>query len=257
MEKVEIQGNDLKVYFRGNLTIKEDTILQFHPSVAGFLKEVKGKGYRYGFSSVYGTANATVDLSRAQFNLNYVHESGPVEEMRGRPHPAYYEIEGTLDKNNFAAKEITSVDSFNVDIHPFPNEKGSMKGWKHVSCSPLKNQVHSMYTDILGSFHKDKANLVEEKGLYEVAKWLIEEKKFAFNSKYDHETYKKLTDMFNEGGVKVKLLLDVTIKDESKFGNIESLKEELYKIAEKKGALVEIEYATETDGKKPQSEKKP
>ena len=87
---------------------------------------------------------------------------------------------------------------------------------------------------------KKTSKLSEAREVYEVAKWLIEEKKFKPECSYVLEKYKKLVELF-EKPYTFKLKLSLSVKDEEKVPPWEKPVEELSEFFLERGLLMSIE----------------
>lgn len=213
---------------KGEFRLSEADVLKFHPWIKPLLEEIKNKGWNYRFSNINAEVLVELNLDDLMLTLTYYPPRIEKWEEEGT-----YEISAKLGEEPPAIMKILSIEGFNVDVFP-----------EHclyaVEIDPFKKEVKKI-RDVLwnGLGEKCSSKLNEARDVYEIAKWLIEDKGFKPASDYVLENYKKLVDLF-EKPYKFDLTLELTVKDESKVPTWKSLKKELHNFFYDRGLLVEL-----------------
>jgi hypothetical protein len=217
---------------KGKFRLSEADILRFHPWIKPFIEEVKSKGWNYEFSNVI--AEVLVELNLDELVLTLSYHPPRIERCEEE---GVYEISARLGEEP-AIMKVLSIDRFNVDVFP--------EHCLHaVEVDPFKREVKRI-KDVLwdGLGEKCSGKLDEARDVYEIAKWLIEEKGFKASDDYVVKNYKKLVDIF-EKPYRFNLTLEVTVKDESKVPSWKDLKKELHNFFYERGLLVELKRGNE------------
>jgi len=216
------------VRLKGELNLSEDDVKRFHPWIDPLLEEIKKKGWKYNFSNVNAEVLVELDLNELTLTLKYYPPRIEEFEEKGT-----YEISAEIGNDPPAVMKILSVEKFNVEI-------STEHCWRAVEIDPFKREIKWIYDVLWSGLNKDGPNrLSEAREVYEVAKWLIEEKGFKPANDYVVKDYKKLLDLF-ERPYKFTLTLELTVKDVDKVPSWEELKKDLCKFFYERGLLVEF-----------------
>ncbi len=215
------------IKLKGKFDLKEEDVLKFHPWVKPLLEEIRDKGLKYRISNIDAEVLVELDLDKLTLNLNYYPPRIEEFEEEGT-----YEISAKLGSEPPAFMKILSVEYFEIDIL-------TKHGWYAVEIDPFEKKVERI-CNVLWNFGKERPNkLAEAREIYEVAKWLIEEKGFKPADDYVMSTYKKLIDLF-EKPYKFTITLELTVKDMNMVPSWEELKRELCNFFYERGLLAEL-----------------
>jgi len=220
----------IKVRFKGNLDLSEEDVLRFHPNLKPFLDEIKSKGLKYRITNIVGEAIVMLDVESLDFKLHYypprIHEF----EEKGK-----YTIEAEVGENPPAMIKVLSVSDFKVEI-------SSEHCWDAVEVNPQRKiitYIRSVLHDFILSKEKTPKKLAEAREVYEISKFLVEEKGFKLEGEYVVEKYKELIDLF-EKPYKFDLSLELTVKDEEKVPGWNELLDQLSEFFYERGLLMKL-----------------
>lgn len=221
----------IKVVFKDNICLSEKEVLKFHPQIKSFLNEIKEKGWKYSIMDIEGEAVAEIDENKVKFELHYYPPDITEPDSEGR-----YALKAELGSEPPAVIKVLSVKAFKIKI-------STPHCWNAATVNPFKKTVTHI-KDVLWrwSLNKEKkpSKLSEAREVYEVAKWLIEEKKFKPENSYVLEDYKQLVELF-EKPYTFKLKLSLTVKDEEKVPSWDKIVEDLSEFFLERGLLMSIE----------------
>ncbi len=216
------------VKLKGEFNLSESDIKQFHPWITPLLEEIRKKGWKYDFSNV--NAEVLVELNLNELTLNLKYYPPRIERLEEK---GSYEISAKIGDKPPAVMKILSIEKFNVEI-------STEHCWCAVEIDPFKRKIKSIHDILWHDFNRSGPNkLAEAREVYEVVKWLIDEKGFILADNYVVENYKKLLDLF-EKPYKFTLTLEVSVKDENKVPSWEALKKDLYNFFYERGFLIEL-----------------
>lgn len=83
-EDSEVKNNILHIRFKGNIEVKSETVLQFHPEIKPFCNEIVAHGWNYDFDEIEGEAEAKVNLSEVSFQYTYYPPRIERDEVEGK-----------------------------------------------------------------------------------------------------------------------------------------------------------------------------
>jgi len=216
------------VKLKGEFSLSENDVKRFHPWINPLLEEIKRKGWKYDFSNV--NAEVLVELNLNELTLTLKYYPPRIEEFEEK---GTYEISAEIGNEPPAVMKILSIEKFNIEI-------STEHCWRAVEIDPFKRKVESIHDVLWSGLYKDGPNrLSEAREVYEVAKWLIDEKGFKPADDYVVKNYKKLLDLF-EKPYKFNLTLELTVKDENKVPSWEELKKDLCIFFYERGLLAEL-----------------
>ncbi|ADB58216.1 hypothetical protein [Archaeoglobus profundus] len=216
------------VRLKGEFDLSEDDVKRFHPWINPLLEEIKKKGWKYRISDV--SAEVLVELNLDELTLTLKYYPPRIEEFDKE---GTYEISAEIGNEPPAVMKILSVEKFNVEI-------STEHCWHAVEINPFKREVKWIKDVLWFGLDKDGPNkLSEAREVYEVAKWLIKEKKFRPADDYVVEKYKRLLDLF-EKPYKFTLTLELAVEDIDRVPGWEELKKDLCHFFRERGLLVEL-----------------
>ena len=215
------------VKLKDTFDLKEEDVLKHHSWLKPLLEEIKGKGLEYRILNVDAEVLVELDLDKLVLNLKYY---APRIDEFGRE--GTYELSAELGNKPPAIIKVLSIKSFEIDI--------STKHCPHaIRIDPFKRKINYI-SDVLWNFGEEKPkNLAEAREVYEVAKWLVEEKGFELKDEYVIKDYKKLLELF-EKPYKFTMKLELTVKDINAVPGWGELKKELFNFFYERGLLVEL-----------------
>jgi hypothetical protein len=229
--KSEIKSNRLHVRFEGDIEVSDKQIFQYHPQIKPLIDEIMSRGWKYRFEDVKGEAIVEVDLSQVSFRYSYYPPR--IEELENE---GSYKLHVPLGSQPPNVIEIKKVDHFKIGI-------STKNYWHAASIDPFANKV----TQIENPFHygfltrEEPKRFAEARELYELSKWLFQEKKMEPEDSYVAENYKDILDRFEPERYRFPIRLQITVEDEEKVPNWEELIEGLSKYFGEKGLLMELE----------------
>jgi len=215
------------VKLKGKFDLKEKDVVELHPWIKPLLGEIKKKGWKYRILNVDAEVLVELNLNKLKLTLNY--HPPRIDECEEE---GIYEISAELGSEPPAVMKILSIERFDIGIST-----------KHCFCAveigSFEKKIKRIL-DVLWGFEKESPKkLAEAREVYEVAKWLIEEKGFKPADDHVVEDYKKLIDLF-EKPYRFTLTLELTVKDENKVPSWEVLKRELCNFFYERGLLAEL-----------------
>ncbi|RLE73379.1 MAG: hypothetical protein DRJ37_00445 [Thermoprotei archaeon] len=232
-----------KIKFKGLLDLGEKEILKFYPDLKPFLDEIKERGWSYAFTDIVGEAEAVLDLEKLSFRLHYYPPRIERFEEEGK-----YTIEAEIGASPPAMLKVLSVEEFKIRI-------SSEHSWSAVKIDPQKKvitYIEGVLYDYLFSKEKTPQKLSEAREVYEIAKFLIEEKGFKPEDKYVVERYKELVDLF-EKPYSFDISLELTVKNEDKVPGWREFLNQLSEFFYERGLLMKLKEEKKQflPGKKP------
>ncbi len=129
----------------------------------------------------------------------------------------------------------------------------SKHSWRAVEIDPQKKVITYIYNvlyDSIISAEKEPKKISEARDIYEIAKFLVKEKRFKIEDKYVVENYKELVDLF-EKPYKFDLSLELTVEEEEKVPGWRELIDQLSKFFYERGLLMRVKGEKTLFRKKP------
>jgi len=239
--KSEIKGSELHVRFEGDVDVSEELILQHHPHVKPLLEEITGHGWKYSFENVKGEAIVRVALNKAVFDYRYYSPRSDEFEKKG-----VYELQIPLGSKRPAIVDIRKMEHFRIRI-------STKRYWHAATIDPFTNKV--TYIENLfrfGFLAEEQPNkFAQARELYELSKWLFQEKKMEAEDRYVVENYNALLEAFERKRYTFPLRLRITVEDEKKVPTWEELLDGLSQFLKGKGLLMRLEEKPEFFEKRP------
>lgn len=220
------------IKLKGEFSLSEDDVIKFHPWINPLLEEIKEKGWNYRISNVNAEVLVELNLDELVLTLNYYPPRIEKFEEEGT-----YEISAKLGNEPPAIIKVISVEKFDIDI-------STEHCWCAVEIDPFERKINRI-RDVLWNFGKEgPKKMSEAREVYEVVKWLIDEKGFKPADNYVVKSYKNLLDLF-EKPYKFTLTLELTVEDENKVPGWEELKKDLCNFFYERGLLIELKKGDE------------
>jgi len=229
--KSEIKGSELHVRFEGDIDVSEELILQHHPHVKSLLKEITGHEWKYSFENVKGEAIVRVDLNKAVFDYRYYPPRFDEFEKKG-----VYELQIPLGSKRPAIVDIRKMEHFRIRI-------STKRYWHAATIDPFTNKVTYIENPFrFGFLAEEQPNkFAQARELYELSKWLFQEKKMEAEDRYVVENYNALLEAFERKRYTFPLRLRITVEDEKKVPTWEELLDGLSQYLKAKGLLMKLE----------------
>lgn len=163
-----------KLTFTSIGRMKASEILKFHPEIQLILDEIVEKGWKYLYIETRGKAIAEHNLEEGVYRL--VYESGMTNFD--------YRVEVHIGTNLPELTEIPDILEFRINI--------STEHFPRAATIDLSKNIITYLHDAFWRWEKDPKRLTEALEVYQVAKWLIEEKKLKLHGKLDITQYTEL-----------------------------------------------------------------
>ena len=161
-------------------------ILRFHPEIQSQLDEVVKKGWKYLFIQTEGTA---ITELRAQAMPCRLRASTSFSSKSLPPAPT---LELDLGQHPLDLTSMPDVQQFRVNI--------STKTFPRAVSIDLVTRTATYIHDALWNWDRtwaaDAAKSTQAKEVYEVARWVVEEKKFKLIEPFNPSRYGELTAEF-------------------------------------------------------------
>jgi len=176
-------------YAKGKLSLElnkrtPEEILKFHPEIRSMLEAIKEKGWKYLYIETKGRAVAEVDLEKNPCKLM------PYAEYGGR---GYWTIDVEIEKPP-ETKDVPEVQEFRINV--------CTKSFPRAATVDLSKGVitylHDPFWKWESGWEKDPKKLSEAKEVYDVAKWLLEDKKLKLHENMSIERYKEICKILEE-----------------------------------------------------------
>jgi hypothetical protein len=154
--------------------MKASEILKFHPEIQSTLDEIVTKGWKYLYIETRGKAIAEHSLEEGVYRL--VYESGMTNFD--------YYVEVHIGTNLPELTEIPDILEFRINI--------STEHFPRAATIDLSKNLITYLHAAFWRYEKDSTKLTEAIEVYQVAKWLIDEKKLNLHENLDITRYKEL-----------------------------------------------------------------
>ncbi len=217
------------IHIKGPLSVSEDIILKFYPDLKNLLNEIRGMGWSYSFSNVYGKASVIIDLDKADFTLEYYPPR--IEELEEK---GTYEIRAEVGYEPPAILRVEAIDKFKIYI-------SSKNAWRCVGINPLEKTITYVQDVLWRGIKPDKRRprkLSEAREVYEITKYFLQ-KGYRMENEYILEKYKELVELF-EKSYSFTLTLELTVHKEELVPGWQDLVKELGEFFYKRGLLMSI-----------------
>ncbi|MCS7135194.1 MAG: hypothetical protein RMI79_06150 [Nitrososphaerota archaeon] len=166
-----------------------EVILRALPDIKLFLEEVKSKGWKYLFIEAKSKYSIEIEINE-QPCIIY-----PIEDLTHyRKEDVKLMMSVELKLINLSGIKIDEVDDFKINIstNNFP---------RAVTIDPVKRKI-SYINDALWNWDDELINDQEKVSqaleVYEVVKWLIDEKSFYPDKSLDENRFKEILEKFNK-----------------------------------------------------------
>jgi hypothetical protein len=175
-----LTAGKLKIEFSGILTPED--VLKENPELKNILNEIKEKGWRYLFIHTSGKTAIEFDISNQPSKII------PYGIWSGEGN---YTINIDIGKN-ISEPKIKSVEEFRINI----SIKDLPRAVTIDIVKKLITYIDENFWNWKDEWTTDENKLSLATGVYEVVKWLIEEKKFELAENYNKERYTQLLETF-------------------------------------------------------------
>lgn len=176
---------------QANDALPGDDILPFRPDIQSTLDEIVKKGWKYIFVETRATATAELDLPWCNYSIKNAHPDDPAPEVRDSPENVLELEVGALP---LRITGIQKVQAFRVSV--------TSKSIPRAVTVDLASQT---VTDIGDQFWKweqgwesDQDRVSEGLEIYEVIRWLVDEKGFRLAEKISLERYRELSKVLGD-----------------------------------------------------------
>jgi hypothetical protein len=163
-------------------------ILAFHPEIQAKLDEIEKKGWKYLYIETIGTSKSEITLAKSTYKIM---PSPYHPEGRGLPDNI---VEITIGHEVPKVKAVPEVPLFKVNVcsASFP---------RAATVDLSKDEVTYLHEPFwkweVGS-EVDEKKLSDAKEVYEIAAWLIDEKKFKLGGEVTEQRYSELSYRFKK-----------------------------------------------------------
>lgn len=217
-----------KVRLKGKFSLREKDVVEFHPWIKPLLEEIVKRGWKYEISGVKAEVLVELDLDNIPMTLRYYPPRIEEPEDEGT-----YEVSAELGKEPPAVLDIRSIEGFDIAI-------STEHCWRAVEIDPFKQEVKWIHDVLWHGLKEDgPKKLAEAREVYEVAKWLVDERGFRLASEHVARNYRRLLDLF-EKPYRFTLTLEVTVKDENKVPGWKELRKDLHSFFHERGLIAEV-----------------
>ena len=239
--KSEIKGSELHVRFEGDVDVSEELILQQHPHVKSLLEEITEHEWKYSFENVKGEATVRVNLNKAVFDYRYYPPRCDEFEQKG-----VYELQIPLGSKRPSVIDIRKMKHFTIRI-------STKRYWHAATIDPFTNKVTYIENPFRFGFlaEEQPKKFAQARELYELSKWLFQEKKMEAEDRQVVENYNALLEAFERKRYTFPLRLRITVEDEKKVPTWEELLDGLSQYLKGKGLLMKLEEKPEFFEKRP------
>jgi len=239
--KSEIKGSELHVRFEGDVDVSEELILQHHPHVKSLLEEITEHEWKYSFENVKGEATVRVNLNKAVFDYRYYPPRCDEFEKKG-----VYELQIPLGSKRPSVIDIRKMKHFTIRI-------STKRYWHAATIDPFTNKVTYIENPFRFGFlaEEQPKKFAQARELYELSKWLFQEKKMEAEDRQVVENYNALLEAFERKRYTFPLRLRITVEDEKKVPTWEELLDGLSQYLKGKGLLMKLEEKPEFFEKRP------
>jgi hypothetical protein len=165
-----------KLTFTSIGRMKASEILKFHPEIQLILDEIVKKGWKYLYIETRGKAIAEHNLEESIYRLMQSQSPGIMTT-------GYY-FEVHLGKDPPEINGVPEILEFRINI--------STEHFPRAATIDLSKNIITYLHDAFWRWEKDPKKLTEALEVYQVAKWLIEEKKLKLHEKLDITQYNEL-----------------------------------------------------------------
>jgi hypothetical protein len=166
-------------------------ILAFHPEIQKELDEIQKKGWKYLFIETMATTKAemTIEKSKFQIKSDYVKpDYGIMPKNAGR------QLELMIGVELPKITSIPEIQMFKVNV--------CSKSFPRAATIDLSKNVvtylHDPFWKWEAGSEVDEQKLSDAKEVYEIATWLIDEKKFKLVEEVTEERYSELSYRFKK-----------------------------------------------------------
>ena len=165
-----------KLTFTSIGRMKASEILKFHPEVQSTLDEIVTKGWKYLYIETRGKAIAEYNLEEGIYRLMQSQSPGIMTT-------GYY-FEVHIGKAPPELKGVPEILEFRINI--------STEHFPRAATIDLSKNLITYLHDAFWQWDKDPKTLTEALEVYQVAKWLIDEKKLTLHESLDITQYTEL-----------------------------------------------------------------
>ncbi len=174
----------MSLKFKGMMQAAD--VLRFHPEIQTQLDQIVNRGWKYLFIEVMGTAVTELDAKgipcriRASTSFN----------SRSLPPPPILEL--NLGMNPLDLTGMPEVQEFRINVcsKSFPRAATVDLATGRVT------YIHDPFWKWDRAWGADQKKLSDAKEVYEVATWLIDEKKLTLAEAFDQSRYQELAGQF-------------------------------------------------------------
>lgn len=162
-------------------------ILIFHPEIQRELDEIEKKGWKYLYVEAIGTSQSEITLLKSHYKIK------PALFNRGQGMPGSI-LELSIDQELPKMTGVSRVDTFRVNVcsKSFP---------RAATIDLAKNEVsylHDPFWKWEADWEVDEKKLSDAMQVYDIAVWLIEEKKFKLTEELHPERFSELSYRFKK-----------------------------------------------------------
>jgi hypothetical protein len=164
--------------------MKASEILKFHPEIQSILDEIVKKGWKYLYIETRGKAIAEHNLEEGIYRL--LQSQSPGIMTTGY----YFEVH--IGKDPPEITEVPEILEFRINV--------STEHFPRAATVDLSKNIITFLHDAFWRWEKDPKTLKDALEVYQVAKWLIEEKKLTLHENLDIKQYKTLKRRLEKAG---------------------------------------------------------
>jgi hypothetical protein len=175
---------DLSLRFSGLMQAEE--VLRFHPEIQAQLDEIARQGWKYLYIVISGTAVTEVPIENQPCRIRMSTLYG------GRSAPPPTVLEVTLRQQTPELKDVPEVQEFRINV--------CSKSFPRAAVVDLSKGLVTYIHDPFWKWDKqwtdDAQKLSDAKEVYEIARWLVEVKKYSLAEPLQLSRYSELADQF-------------------------------------------------------------
>lgn len=166
-------------------------ILYFHPEIQKELDEIEKKGWKYLYIETMATSKAEITLVKSKFQIkpNFPQTRlGHIQVPKGRI------VELTIGEELPRLVAVPKVDVFKVNV--------CSKSFPRAATVDLSKSavtyLHGPFWNWEPGFETDEKKLSNAMEIYEIATWMIEEKKFKLTEEVTETRWNELSPRFRK-----------------------------------------------------------
>jgi len=166
-----------------------ELILKFHPELQTFLDDITNQGWKYLYIDTKARALSDANLLKVPYTI-YSSEQGGGHGMGEFNYTLQLELGNKVPE----ITAIPEVEEFVVNV--------STKNYPRAATVEMSKGVvtylHEPFWKWEKGWENDKNRLAEAKEVYEIAKWLVEERKLKLNESLKLGRYQELSSSMKE-----------------------------------------------------------